>query len=76
MAGVYDSDPQDNPEAQLQDHLTYNQVIDDRLRIMDVSAIDVCQQHNVPIVVFNLFEPGTMKRVVQGEKLGTIIDAS
>lgn len=69
--GVYDSDPKKNPNAKLYRSVTYNQVIDGRLKVMDVSAIDVCQQHHVPIIVFNLFEPGTMRRVVLGESLGT-----
>lgn len=69
--GVYDDDPKKNPNARRYERLTYNQVIDDRLKVMDVSAVDVCQQHRVPIIVFNLFEPGTMRRVVLGEPLGT-----
>lgn len=71
--GVYDDDPQTNPNASRYDRLTYNQVIDARLKVMDVSAVDVCQQHHVPIVVFNLFKPGTMRRVVLGEPLGTFV---
>jgi uridylate kinase len=69
--GVYDSDPATNPQAKLYDRVTYNEIIDQRLRVMDVSAIDVCQQHDVPIVVFNLFAPGTLRRVVEGAQLGT-----
>lgn len=69
--GVYDSDPAKNAGAKLYQNVTYNQVIDGRLKVMDVSAIDVCQQHHVPIIVFNLFKPGTMRRVVLGESLGT-----
>jgi uridylate kinase len=72
--GVYDADPKTNPQARLFDHLTYNEVIDRRLRVMDVSAVDVCQQHSVPIVVFNLFNPGTLARVVRGERVGTRVD--
>lgn len=71
--GVYDADPLKSPSAKLYQRLTYNQVIDARLRVMDVSAIDVCQQHRVPIVVFNLLKPGTMRRVVLGEAVGTHI---
>jgi uridylate kinase len=74
--GVYDADPKTNPGAKLYDHVTYNQVIDGRLKVMDVSAIDICQQHNVPIIVFNLMNPGTMRRVVLGESLGTYVTAS
>ncbi len=71
--GVYDADPRHDPSARRYDRLTYNQVIDGRLKVMDVSAIDVCQQHDVPIVVFNLFAPGMMRRVVMGEALGTLV---
>jgi uridylate kinase len=69
--GVYDDDPKKNPNARLYDQISYNQVIDGRLKVMDVSAIDICQQHSVPIVVFNLFKPNTMKRILLGERLGT-----
>lgn len=69
--GVYDSDPKKYPHAKMYGHVTFNQVIDQRLRVMDVSAIDVCQQHNIPIVVFNLLKPGTMRRVILGESVGT-----
>ncbi|MFN0135520.1 MAG: UMP kinase [Phycisphaerae bacterium] len=73
VEGVYDDDPRKNPSARLYDRLTYNQVIDGRLKVMDMSAIDVCQQHGVPIVVFNLFTPGTMRRIVLGERIGTYV---
>jgi uridylate kinase len=71
--GVYDDDPKLNPQARLYERMTYNDVIDGRLRVMDVSAIDVCQQHGIPVIVFNLFKPGTMRRVVLGEPLGTFV---
>jgi len=71
--GVYDDDPQRNPRAKLYERMTYNDVIDRRLKVMDVSAIDVCQQHGVPVIVFNLFKPGTMRRVLLGEPLGTFV---
>lgn len=71
--GVYDADPHKSPDAKRYDRLSYNEVIDGRLKVMDVSAIDICQQHGVPIIVFNMFEPGTMRRVVCGEPVGTYI---
>ncbi|MEP0845482.1 MAG: UMP kinase [Phycisphaerae bacterium] len=71
--GVYDDDPKKNPAARRYERVTYNQVIDGRLKVMDVSAIDVCQQHRVPIVVFNLFQPGTMRDVVLGHLHGTYV---
>lgn len=72
--GVYDADPKTNPNAKLYEHLGYNEVIDQRLKVMDVSAIDLCQQGRVPIIVFNLMTPGNMLRVVAGEKVGTKVD--
>jgi uridylate kinase len=73
--GVYDSDPKKNPDAKMFEHVSYNEVIDRRLKVMDVSAIDVCQQHQIPIVVFNLLKPGTMRRVICGEHVGTHVSA-
>jgi len=73
--GVYSDDPQQHPDAKLYQSLTYNQVIDGRLKVMDVSAIDLCQQSNIPIVVFNLMKPGNMLKVVQGATVGTLVDA-
>jgi uridylate kinase len=73
--GVFEDDPVTNPNAERFDRLTYDEVIDRRLKVMDVSAVDLCQQHNVPIIVFNLNQPGNMKRVVMGEEVGTVIRA-
>jgi len=73
--GVYDRDPVGDPSARRFTHLTYNEVIDRRLAVMDVSAIDMCQRNNVPIIVFDLNMPGNMRRAVMGEPIGTRIDA-
>jgi uridylate kinase len=72
---VYDSDPMQNPAARRFTHLTYNQVIDQRLRVMDVSAVDMCQRNHVPLIVFDLSVTGNMRRAVLGESIGTLIDA-
>jgi len=69
--GVYDDDPAHNPSAKLYSHITYDQVIDRRLRFMDIAAIELCQQYRLPVVVFNLFHPGTLRRVILGEAVGT-----
>ncbi|MFQ6047741.1 MAG: UMP kinase [Phycisphaerae bacterium] len=71
--GVFDDDPTINPAAKRFDRLGYDEVIDRRLKVMDVSAVDICQQHGVLIVVFSLARCGNMKRVVLGEPVGTII---
>jgi uridylate kinase len=73
--GVYSADPRKNPDARFQPALTYNQVIDGRLAVMDISAVDLCQRNRIPIVVFNLHKPGNLKRILSGEKVGTIISA-
>ncbi|MFO0973474.1 MAG: UMP kinase [Phycisphaerae bacterium] len=74
--GVYSADPMKDKSARRYDVLGYNQVINDRLKVMDVSAIDMCQRNGVPIVVFSLMTPGNMRRVVSGERVGTTIDES
>lgn len=74
--GVYDRDPHVHADAQLHDVLNYNQVIDDRLEVMDVSAIDLCQRNAIPIIVFNLKHPGHMRDVVEGRRIGTLVNAT
>jgi uridylate kinase len=73
--GVYTADPVTDPSAQRIAHLTYNEVIDKRLKVMDVSAVDLCQRSGVPIVVLDLRKPGNMRAVVEGDGVGTLIDA-
>lgn len=72
--GVYSADPVEQPDADRYEKLNFNDVIDRRLRVMDVSAIDLCQNGGIPIVVFNLMKPGNMLAVVQGESVGTMIN--
>jgi len=73
--GVYTADPVTDPSATRIERLTYNEVIDKRLGIMDVSAVDLCQRSGIPIIVLNLKQPGNMRAVVQGAGAGTLIDA-
>ena len=74
--GVYDSDPHTNPKARLFEHLTYTYVLTQNLRVMDGSAIALCRDNNIPIVVFNLLQRGNIMRVVQGETVGTLVGGS
>lgn len=69
--GVYDDDPAKNPDAKLLKHVTYEQVINQRLRVMDIGAAEMCERYDLPVIVFNLFEHGTLRRIVLGEDLGT-----
>ncbi|MFQ5591822.1 MAG: UMP kinase [Phycisphaerae bacterium] len=73
--GVYTTDPVADPEAVRIDRLSYNDVIDRRLKVMDVSAVDLCQRSGIPIIVLDLMIAGNMRAVVQGAGVGTIIDA-
>jgi len=71
--GVYDSDPHTNPDAQLFEQLSYTYVLTENLRVMDGSAIALCRDNNIPIVVFNLLYRGNIMRVVKGEPVGTLV---
>lgn len=73
--GVYTADPEADPDAVRIEHLSYNDVIDQRLQVMDVSAVDLCQRSGIPIIVLDLTIAGNMRAVVQGSGIGTIIDA-
>jgi len=71
--GIYSGDPETDPDATKISDLTYIDVLKKNLRIMDATAIALCRENNIPIIVFNLFEKGNLKRVLEGEKLGTIV---
>lgn len=71
--GVYDADPLRNPQARRYRQISYLDVINRELRIMDVTAISMCMQLNLPILVFNVKKPGSLARVVRGEPIGTLI---
>ena len=71
--GVYDSDPAQNENAQLFDRLTHLQVLEQGLKVMDTTAVSLCMECELPIIVFNLRQEGTIKRAVMGEKVGSLI---
>ncbi|MGH9340698.1 MAG: UMP kinase [Acidobacteriota bacterium] len=71
--GVYDSDPAHNKDAKLFDQLTYFQVLEKSLKVMDTTAISLCMDNHLPIVVFNLKREGNIKEAVLGKKVGTLI---
>ncbi|TWT93317.1 UMP kinase [Stieleria varia] len=73
--GVYSDDPEKNPHAVLYETLTYDQVTEKKLRVMDATAIALCQEHGKPIVVFNFKRDGTIVKAVSGENVGTCISA-
>jgi uridylate kinase len=71
--GIYDSDPMKNPKAKKFDNLTYNQVLQKGLRVMDTTAISLCMENALPIIVYDMKRKGNLKRILTGEKLGTIV---
>jgi uridylate kinase len=74
--GVYDADPLTNPGARRFDHLTYGQVLADRLGVLDSTAVSLCMENDLPIIVFDLGGADNIRRVVLGEPLGTVIDGN
>ena len=73
--GVYTADPEKDSSATKYDELTFDKALSDHLKVMDATAFALCEQGNVPIVVFNVDEEGALGRLLDGEKLGTIVHA-
>ena len=71
--GVYDSDPKKNADAKRYDTVTYGKVLADNLKVMDASAVALCRDNNIPIVVFSIREKGNLARVIAGEGTQTIV---
>ena len=71
--GVYDADPQKHPKAKKYKRLTFQKAIRDRLGVMDLTAISLCMECHIPIVVFRLLTPGNLARAMAGKKIGTVI---
>jgi uridylate kinase len=73
--GVYASDPNQHPDAAKLEFLTYIEVLEKRLGVMDSTAISLCMEHSLPIVVFDLLVPGNLERIIRGEQLGSLVAA-
>jgi uridylate kinase len=71
--GVYDCDPEKNIDAQRYDVISYKEVLEKNLRVMDHTAITLCNENNLPILVFNINKQGNLKRLLSGENIGTIV---
>jgi uridylate kinase len=71
--GVYDADPVTNADAKKYDELSYTEVLSKNLRVMDGTAISLCRENQLPILVFNLTEPGNILKVLRGESIGTVV---
>jgi uridylate kinase len=73
--GVYDDDPRKNPDAIRFDALSYAEVLERRLKVADATAISLCMDNDLPIVVFDIFAPGGIARAVNGDKIGTLVSS-
>ena len=71
--GVYDSDPHQNPQARRYESLTYSEVLTQDLRVMDGTAIALCKENHIPIIVFDISVKHNIRRALMGEKIGTIV---
>jgi len=73
VEGVYSDDPQKNPKAKLFEKLSYQEVLEKNLRVMDHSAISLCRDNKIPIIVLNIFKKGNITKAICGESVGTVI---
>lgn len=71
--GIYDSDPLQNPKAKRFDRISYIDALNKRLKVMDSTALSLCMDNRVPIIVFDVFRKGNLKRVVLGQSVGTLV---
>jgi uridylate kinase len=71
--GIYTADPHKDPNAIKFSEITYDEIYARGLKIMDLTATTMCKENNLPIVVFDMDTPGTLKRIMDGEELGTIV---
>jgi uridylate kinase len=71
--GVYDDDPATNPEAKFLRFITHRQALEQGLKVMDSTALSLCMDNNLPLIVFNMSEPSNISRVLRGEPVGTVV---
>ncbi len=71
--GIFDSDPEKNPQAVKFESISYLDILKKNLRVMDLTAVSLCQENNLPMVVFNMDKPGNLLRLVSGENVGTVV---
>lgn len=74
--GIYTADPEKDPTAEKYDTISFNEVIDKRLSVMDMTAFTLCEENKLPIIVFDMNKPGNLKRLLEGEKIGTLVQVN
>jgi uridylate kinase len=75
VEGIYDADPELVKDAVKYDHVTYMEILQKGLKVMDLTAVSLCQDNNMPMIIFSMNEPGNIRRVVMGEKVGSLVTA-
>ena len=71
--GIYTADPEKDPTATKFDDISYDEILDRGLKVMDLSAVVMCRDNNLPIYVFNMDQIGNLKKVIEGEPIGTYV---
>ncbi len=71
--GVYTADPEKDPQATKYEKITYDEIYEKNLKVMDLTATTMCKENNLPIVVFNMDTPGNLEKLIKGEKIGTLV---
>ncbi|MEO6527894.1 MAG: UMP kinase, partial [Gemmatimonadaceae bacterium] len=71
--GVYSADPKEDPNAKLYDEISYRDVMLEELKVMDQTAVTLCKENSLPLIVLNIHRPGAIAAAVQGERIGTLV---
>ncbi len=71
--GIYSDDPVTNPDAVFYDRISFDEALEQKLGVMDATALVLCSEHNMPVRVFNIFKPGGLGRIVEGQDVGTLV---
>ena len=74
--GIYTADPEMDASAKRYERISFNEVYEKGLKVMDMTAFTLCNENNLPIVVFDMNKPGNLQRLVEGESIGTVVEAS
>jgi uridylate kinase len=75
VSGIYSADPNLDPSATKFDEITYMEILKLGLKVMDMTAVSLCKDNNMPMIIFNMTEPGNIRRVIAGEKIGSLVTA-
>jgi len=72
--GIYTADPEKDKTATKYDHITFTEVYEKGLEVMDMTAFTLCKENNLPVIVFDMNKPGNLKKLLKGDKVGTLVE--